>query len=103
MDAAAELAAANARIERNMRRGLNSRTAAQREARDERAARRTRKREAAEAEEPGTPADEVRVEDVRRATGGRHRRRHRRSRKPQPNRRLVGIASHALFANLRML
>jgi hypothetical protein len=78
MDAAAELAAANARIERNMQRGLNSRTAAQRKARDERAARRTRKREA---EEPGTPADEVRVEDVRRATGGRHRRRHRRSRK----------------------
>lgn len=82
MDAAAELAAANARVERNMRRGLNSRTAAQREARDERAARRTRKREGIpEAEEPGTPAEEAPVEDVRRAMGGRRRtRRRRRSR-----------------------
>jgi len=80
MDAAAELAAANARIERNMQRGLNSRTAAQRKARDERAARRTRKREGIP-DEPGTPAEEVPVEDVRRAMGGRHRRRHRRSRK----------------------
>jgi hypothetical protein len=81
MAAAAALAAANARIERNMRRGLLSpTTAAQRKARDERAARRTRKREGIP-EEPGTPAEEAPVEDVRRAMGGRHRRRHRRSRK----------------------